>query len=160
MTRSSLGEIFCPGGVLEMSLPDHEYRPSQLAMAEAVQEAIENREHLCVEAGTGTGKTLAYLVPALRVQKRVVISTATINLQEQLLTQDLPFVRRTLFPDLRAASAFSFNPPIGKTRPRKVTSPVMANPFLTLFFAIAEYSAVAMVIPADGPSLGIAPAGT
>lgn len=102
MAKLSLGEILCPGGLLERSLPDFEYRPSQLAMAEAVREAIVNREHLCVEAGTGTGKTLAYLVPALRGQKRVIISTATINLQEQLLTQDLPFVRRILFPDLRA----------------------------------------------------------
>ncbi len=98
--RTSLKDIFGPSGRLAEQLPQFEYRPSQLRMAEAVLEAIENRHHLCVEAGTGTGKTLAYLIPALFSKKRVVISTATKNLQDQLFSKDIPFIRKHLFPKL------------------------------------------------------------
>ena len=70
-------------------------------MAEAVLDAIQNRHHLCVEAGTGTGKTLAYLIPSLFSNKRVIVSTVTKNLQDQLFLKDIPFIRRHLFPDLR-----------------------------------------------------------
>lgn len=104
LVNSSLEEILCPGGRLEKNLPDFEFRASQVEMARAVLQAIEERNHLCVEAGTGTGKTLAYLIPCLFTQKRVIISTATINLQEQLLNQDLPFVRRFLSPTLEVTS--------------------------------------------------------
>ena len=69
-------------------------------MAKAVLDAIANRRSLCVEAGTGTGKTLAYLIPALFSQKRVIVSTATKNLQDQLFLKDIPFIRKHLFPDL------------------------------------------------------------
>ena len=96
----TLAEIFGPGGVLASRLPRYEYRPSQLQMAEAVLAAIQNQHHLCVEAGTGTGKTLAYLIPALFSKKRVIVSTATKNLQEQLFFKDLPFIRQYLFPGL------------------------------------------------------------
>ncbi len=96
----TLEEIFAPGGILDRSLPAYEFRPSQLRMAEAVLGAIRNREHLCAEAGTGTGKTLAYLIPALYSQKRVVVSTATRNLQDQLFTKDIPFIRKNIFPEL------------------------------------------------------------
>ena len=99
---SSLESIFGPGGLLESRLPSYEFRPSQLRMAEAVLSAIRNRHSLCVEAGTGTGKTLSYLIPALSSGKRVLVSTATKNLQEQLFTKDVPFLRRTLLPDLKA----------------------------------------------------------
>ena len=68
-------------------------------MAQAVEEAIEQRRHLVVEAGTGTGKTLAYLMPAIRSGKRVIISTGTKNLQEQLFHKDVPFLERALFPE-------------------------------------------------------------
>ncbi len=68
-------------------------------MAQAVEEAIEEKRHLIVEAGTGTGKTLAYLLPVLRSGKRVIISTGTKNLQEQLFNKDVPFLERALFPD-------------------------------------------------------------
>ena len=68
-------------------------------MAEAVEQAIQDRKHLLVEAGTGTGKTLAYLLPALRSGKRVIISTGTKNLQEQLFYKDVPFLERVLFPN-------------------------------------------------------------
>ncbi|HSR70393.1 MAG TPA: ATP-dependent DNA helicase [Acidobacteriota bacterium] len=98
----SLHEIFAPGGLLESRLPDYEYRPGQLKMAQAVLDAIRYRNHLCVEAGTGTGKTLAYLIPALFSQKRVVVSTATKNLQEQVFFKDIPFIREHLAPDLAA----------------------------------------------------------
>jgi ATP-dependent DNA helicase DinG len=67
-------------------------------MAEAVEQALVDRRHLLVEAGTGTGKTLAYLVPALRAGKRVIVSTGTKNLQEQLFYKDVPFLEQTIFP--------------------------------------------------------------
>ena len=77
-------------------LPNREDRPQQLAMAEAVGEAIEGHRHLVVQAGTGTGKSLAYLVPALALGARVVVSTATKALQDQLAGRDLPQLSRSL----------------------------------------------------------------
>lgn len=77
-------------------LPNREDRPEQLAMAEAVGEAIEGHRHLVVQAGTGTGKSLAYLVPALALGARVVVSTATKALQDQLAGRDLPQLSRSL----------------------------------------------------------------
>jgi ATP-dependent DNA helicase DinG len=68
-------------------------------MAEAVEQAITDRRHLLVEAGTGTGKTLAYLLPAIRSGKRVIVSTGTKNLQEQLFYKDVPFLEQVLFPE-------------------------------------------------------------
>ena len=81
--------------------PNFEFREGQLAMAEAAEAAIAEKKHLIVEAGTGTGKTLAYLVPAILSGKRVVISTGTKNLQEQLFFKDIPFLEKHLGP-LRA----------------------------------------------------------
>ena len=101
--KSRLEEILGPGGSLDRFLPDFEYRPSQEMMATAVWDAIDENDHLCVEAGTGTGKTLAYLIPALSTRKRVVISTATLNLQEQLLARDIPLLQKSLFPSVTAA---------------------------------------------------------
>ena len=97
----TLEDIFEPGGILESRLPNYEHRPSQSTMAQAVLDAIRNRHPLCVEAGTGTGKTLAYLIPSLFSPQRVIISTATKNLQDQLFFKDIPFIRQHLFPDLR-----------------------------------------------------------
>jgi ATP-dependent DNA helicase DinG len=99
--KGSLERIFGPRGWLARNHPRYEYRPAQLQMAEAVEAALENRRHLIVEAGTGTGKTLAYLVPMLRSGRRVVVSTGTKNLQEQVFFKDLPFLKK-LFPKLRA----------------------------------------------------------
>ena len=99
--RQSLAQIFGPGGWLARHHPHYEHRPAQLEMAEEVAAALENRRHLIAEAGTGTGKTLAYLVPIILSGRRVVISTGTKNLQEQLFTKDLPFLKK-LFPDARA----------------------------------------------------------
>lgn len=77
-------------------LPGHEDRPEQLAMAEAVASAIRRQRHLVVQAGTGTGKSLAYLVPALALGTRVVVATATKALQDQLAHRDLPRLSRSL----------------------------------------------------------------
>lgn len=68
-------------------------------MAQAVEQALEEKRHLIVEAGTGTGKTLAYLLPVIRSGKRVIISTGTKNLQEQLFYKDIPFLEQTLYPN-------------------------------------------------------------
>jgi ATP-dependent DNA helicase DinG len=89
-------EIFAPGGLIARHHPDYEYRPGQIAMAEAVEEALQQRRHLLVEAGTGTGKTLAYLVPAVAAGQRIIVSTGTKNLQEQLFQKDIPFLQQTL----------------------------------------------------------------
>ena len=96
----TLHEFFSPGGILARSSLPFEYRPGQLQMAKAVERALEERRHLIVEAGTGTGKTLAYLLPALRTGQRVIVSTGTKALQDQLYFRDVPFLE-TLIGDLR-----------------------------------------------------------
>src|ERR1022692_1193324 len=88
--------FFGPGGVLGRLHPHYEFRASQLEMAQAVEAAFSEKRHLIVEAGTGTGKTLAYLLPALLSGRRVVVSTGTKNLQEQLYYKDVPFLLETL----------------------------------------------------------------
>ncbi|MFI5102530.1 MAG: ATP-dependent DNA helicase [Terriglobales bacterium] len=93
----SLYQFFAPGGVLSKTHPAYEFRRGQLQMAQAVEEALEEKRHLIVEAGTGTGKTLAYLLPVIRSGKRVIISTGTKNLQEQLFFKDVPALERALF---------------------------------------------------------------
>jgi ATP-dependent DNA helicase DinG len=93
----SLYQFFAPGGVLARAHPAYEFRRGQLQMAQAVEQALEEKRHLIVEAGTGTGKTLAYLMPVIRSGKRVIISTGTKNLQEQLFYKDVPFLEQTLF---------------------------------------------------------------
>jgi ATP-dependent DNA helicase DinG len=99
-------EILGAGGAIAARLPDYESRPQQLDMARAVAAAIDGPHHLMVEAGTGVGKSFAYLVPAMQALRRdrelrVVVSTHTINLQEQLLHKDIPFLQG-LMPDVRA----------------------------------------------------------
>src|ERR1035441_7646070 len=96
----TLHEFFAPGGILARSSLPYEYRPGQLEMAKAVERALAERRHLIVEAGTGTGKTLAYLLPALRTGQRVIVSTGTKALQDQLYFRDVPFLE-TLLGDLR-----------------------------------------------------------
>src|SRR5713226_8208777 len=92
-------EIFSPAGILSKAR-NFEYRPQQQAMAVAVARALQNQEHLAVEAGTGVGKSLAYLVPAILFavtrSKKAVVSTHTINLQEQLTEKDLPMLEMIL----------------------------------------------------------------
>jgi ATP-dependent DNA helicase DinG len=94
----SIASILGPDGVIARQLPHYEPRAQQLQMADAVAEAIDDRRHLMVEAGTGVGKSFAYLVPAIQAatankECRVVISTHTISLQEQLVRKDLPFLQ-------------------------------------------------------------------
>jgi ATP-dependent DNA helicase DinG len=98
----SIAEILGPDGGIARRLTNYESRPQQLAMAEAVAEAIAAPRHLMVEAGTGVGKSFAYLVPAIQAaiaggkEHRVVISTHTISLQEQLIKKDIPFLKSVL----------------------------------------------------------------
>ena len=96
----TLHDFFHPGGLLAQSSLNFEHRPGQYAMAKAIEQAFNDSRHLIVEAGTGTGKTLAYLLPALRRarehQQRIIISTGTKNLQEQLYFKDIPFLETVL----------------------------------------------------------------
>jgi ATP-dependent DNA helicase DinG len=94
----SLHEFFAPGGILAQSSLPYEFRPGQLAMAKSVERALEEHRHLIVEAGTGTGKTLAYLLPALRTGQRIIVSTGTKALQDQLYFRDIPFLETLLGP--------------------------------------------------------------
>ncbi|PWT89981.1 MAG: helicase [Blastocatellia bacterium] len=95
-----MNEIFGPEGLIAQAHPEYEHRPGQIDMARAVMRAFEESRHLIVEAGTGTGKTLAYLVPAVAAalagRGRVIISTGTKNLQEQLMEKDIPFLQSIL----------------------------------------------------------------
>ncbi len=92
----TLHEFFAPGGILARSPLPYEVRPGQYEMAKAVERALAERRHLIVEAGTGTGKTLAYLLPALRTGQRVIVSTGTKALQDQLYFRDVPFLETLL----------------------------------------------------------------
>ena len=94
--RSDVDDVLGPSSPLARRLKGYEHRDGQLAMARAVHDALAKDGHLFVEAGTGTGKTLAYLVPAILSGRKVVISTATHALQEQIFTKDLPLVREVL----------------------------------------------------------------
>ena len=100
-------KVFGQEGLIASYLKGYEYRPGQVGMAEAVLRAFEEKKHLIVEAGTGTGKTLAYLVPAIAAAlgkgQRIIISTGTKNLQEQLMQQDIPFLQRILPKKFTAA---------------------------------------------------------
>ncbi len=96
-------EFFGPGGILADAMHGWELRAGQMDMARAVDDAISERCHLIVEAGTGTGKTLAYLVPIVLGGHRAVVSTATKNLQDQLVRKDIPFLKQVLGDGLRVA---------------------------------------------------------
>src|SRR6266550_114269 len=98
-----LTEILGPGGAIARRMGStYEHRPQQLEMAGAVAQAFAEGHHLLVEAGTGVGKSFAYLLPAIEFavkhKKRVVISTHTISLQEQLIDKDIPLIR-SVYPD-------------------------------------------------------------
>ncbi|HEV2693025.1 MAG TPA: helicase C-terminal domain-containing protein [Verrucomicrobiae bacterium] len=96
---SQVEEIFSPTGILSCA-KNFEFRPQQQEMAVAVARALQNQEHLAVEAGTGVGKSLAYLIPsilfAVQQKKKAIVSTHTINLQEQLTEKDLPMLTGVL----------------------------------------------------------------
>jgi ATP-dependent DNA helicase DinG len=99
--RMSIASILGPDGSIAQRLPNYESRPQQLDMADAVAAAIADRHHLMVEAGTGVGKSFAYLVPAIQAATanrdcRVIVSTQTISLQEQLVRKDIPFLQSVM----------------------------------------------------------------
>src|SRR5215210_8108091 len=98
-----LEDIFGPHGPLQRALPDFKCRRQQLHMAARIARSLEHREALVVEAGTGTGKTFAYLIPALLSGKRVLISTGTRTLQDQLFSKDLPLLSAALGRPARVA---------------------------------------------------------
>src|SRR2546423_3674306 len=100
---TTLSDILGPAGVIARRLGEkYEHRPQQLEMAAAVEEAFTHGHHLLVEAGTGVGKSFAYLLPAIdfavKHKKRIVISTHTISLQEQLIDKDIPLIQ-SIYPD-------------------------------------------------------------
>ncbi len=102
-----IAAVLEPGGLFAQSFPGYENRPQQVSMLRAVTEAISSSRHLLVEAGTGIGKSMAYLLPAFEWARlngqRVVVSTNTINLQDQLIYKDVPDLQAALGVDLRAA---------------------------------------------------------
>lgn len=101
-----MSDVFSPDGLLASKLPGFEYRPQQGTMAQLVAETLREGGVTLIEAGTGTGKSLAYLIPAalfaLQSGERVIISTNTINLQEQLIQKDIPWVQSAFAPELKA----------------------------------------------------------
>lgn len=103
----AISAVIEPGGDLAEHFPGYEHRPEQVSMLQAVAKALTDSQHLLVEAGTGVGKSLAYLIPAFawaaRNGERVVVSTNTINLQDQLINKDIPDLRKALSAGYQAA---------------------------------------------------------
>ncbi|MEK9165108.1 MAG: DEAD/DEAH box helicase, partial [Chloroflexota bacterium] len=107
LDTKALTALLSPEGAFEKQFPHFEHRAQQVHMLEAVAQAFNKGQHLMVEAGTGTGKSVAYLLPAIhwatQNDERVVVSTNTINLQDQLINKDIPALREVLGFDFRAA---------------------------------------------------------
>jgi ATP-dependent DNA helicase DinG len=139
----SLYSFFAPGGALASFHPAYEFRRGQLQMAEAVEQSITDRKHLLVEAGTGTGKTLAYLLPALRSGKRVIISTGTKNLQEQLFYKDVPFLEQVLFPSGEGKLRVCYMKGRNNYLCRQKLYDLKNQPILTELGEIDQYRAIA-----------------
>ncbi len=112
-------------------------------MAQAVEQAIEQRRHLIIEAGTGTGKTLAYLLPVIRSGKRVIISTGTKNLQEQLFYKDIPFLEQALFPAGEGKLSVCYMKGRGNYLCRKKLYDLTDQPVLSGLEEIEHYRAIA-----------------
>ena len=93
---TELESFFSGNGALSTVVTGYQPRSAQLEMDEAIADAIEQKQHLIAEAGTGTGKTFAYLVPAILSGKKAIISTGTKNLQDQLFNKDLPVIRKAM----------------------------------------------------------------
>ena len=100
---TTLAEVFAPDGLLATAIPGYRVRAQQVEMAERIAAAIAQNSVLVAEAGTGTGKTFAYLVPALLSGGKVIVSTGTKNLQDQLFARDIPTVRRVLGAPIQVA---------------------------------------------------------
>ncbi len=99
---TDLDAFFAPGGPLDEAYPAYQFRPGQAAMAALVAQTLESGGRALIEAATGTGKTLAYLVPALASGRRVIVSTGTKNLQDQIWNQEIPFLSRQTGLSVRA----------------------------------------------------------
>ena len=140
----SLYQFFAPGGVLAGKHPAYEFRRGQLQMAQAVEQALDENRHLIVEAGTGTGKTLAYLLPVIRSGKRVIISTGTKNLQEQLFYKDIPFLEQALFGEAASGSRLSVCYMKGRNNYlcRKKLYDLTSQPVLSGLDEIEQYRAI------------------
>lgn len=141
--EASLYNFFAPGGLLSRTHPAYEFRRGQLQMAQAVEQALAERRHLIVEAGTGTGKTLAYLLPVIRSGKRVVISTGTKNLQEQLFNKDIPFLEQALFPNGEAHLSVCYMKGRNNYLCRKKLYDLTGQPVLNGLEEIEHYGAIA-----------------
>src|SRR5262245_61018085 len=139
----SLYQFFSPGGVLSRTHPAYEFRRGQLQMAQAVEQALTEKRHLIVEAGTGTGKTLAYLVPVIRSGERVIISTGTKNLQEQLFYKDIPFLEQALFPRGEGKLAVCYMKGRNNYLCRKKLYDLTDQPVLSGLEEIEHYRAIA-----------------
>ena len=140
---ASLHQFFAPGGVLSRTHPVYEFRRGQLQMAQAVEQALAEKRHLIVEAGTGTGKTLAYLVPVIRSGKRVIISTGTKNLQEQLFYKDVPFLEQALSSNSGARPSVCYMKGRNNYLCRKKLYDLTDQPVLTGMEEIEQYRAIA-----------------
>jgi len=134
--------------MLSRTHPAYEFRRGQLQMAQAVEQALEEKRHLIVEAGTGTGKTLAYLLPVIRSGKRVIISTGTKNLQEQLFYKDIPFLEQALFGAAEGAGSRKLSACYMKGRNnylcRKKLYDLTDKPVLSGLEEIEQYRALAV----------------
>src|SRR5437867_8557519 len=134
-------DFFEPGGLLEQRLQDYEFRPSQVRMAEAVQRALEEQNHLIIEAGTGTGKTLAYLLPALLHGRRILVSTGTKTLQDQIFYKDIPLLETIIGRAIRAAYLKGRNNYLCRTKLAALQTEALFGPKqLRSFQAILEWS--------------------
>jgi ATP-dependent DNA helicase DinG len=123
--------------------PAYEFRRGQLQMAEAVELALKEKRHLIVEAGTGTGKTLAYLMPVIRSGKRVIISTGTKNLQEQLFYKDVPFLEQALYGDTSGRLSVCYMKGRNNYLCRKKLYDLTEQPVLNGLEQIEQYRAIA-----------------
>src|SRR5215475_9962684 len=141
--EASLYQFFAPGGVLSGKHPAYEFRRGQLQMAQEVERALSEKRHLIVEAGTGTGKTLAYLMPVIRSGKRVLISTGSKNLQEQLFYKDIPFLERSLYPNGKAKLRVCYMKGRANYLCRKKLYDLTAQPVLNGVEEIEQYRAIA-----------------
>jgi ATP-dependent DNA helicase DinG len=139
---ASLYQFFAPGGVLSKTHPAYEFRRGQLQMAQDVEKALEEKRHLIVEAGTGTGKTLAYLMPVIRSGKRVIISTGTKNLQEQLFYKDMPFLEQALYGEAASRLSVCYMKGRNNYLCRKKLYDLTDQPVLSGLEEIEQYQAI------------------